>query len=555
MIYPEEFSGKKTPDNAEWLVYQAMQKLSETDFDVFWHRTFSVVEGRRNIEFEIDFIVADLRNNSFNGLVCIEVKGGQLLQKNNETWLQNGNPIDSPVKQVTSAMHNLVDLYPSVANEVPFGWMVCFPHTVTGNSTTFPTNIDEAQLIDKDKLQNLPRILSDFFDQFGKRFSNHKGMSIVDYCHFIEHWIKEYGFVLPLSARIAEDESLFIKLTQDQMGVIKAAGENDRLRIKGVAGSGKTVIARELAVENIKSGKKVLFLCYNRTLASNIDTSLKSLGKRNKQIDGKNFNVKTYHSFAATLINKVDPGWWGETQYEEGFFDVLVPLKVLEAKELMDKPELYDVIIIDEGQDFMEDWYESVLCFLKDNGKIFVFMDDFQNINQTCAMIPELQTFIKLSLDENCRNTKAINEKMNEIINLEDFSIRSKAGVPDGEPVKIIQYINDTDQQTKVLQEIRRLVEEEEVRPDKILILLNTDKENSCLARTNNIGSLGLIPLNSSGTTNQYSISYTHIKTFKGLEADIVFIVDTDKVNYDSFLFYTQVSRARHLLYIFKKED
>ena len=48
------------------------------------------------------------------------------------------------------------------------------------------------------------------------------------------------------------------------------------------------------------------------------------------------------------------------------------------------------------------------------------------------------------------------------------------------------------------------------------------------------------------------AVNYTTINTFKGLEADIVFIVDTDKIplKQKHEKLYTEASRARHKLYV-----
>ena len=47
----------------------------------------------------------------------------------------------------------------------------------------------------------------------------------------------------------------------------------------------------------------------------------------------------------------------------------------------------------------------------------------------------------------------------------------------------------------------------------------------------------------------------SQINKYKGLEADVVLIIDTDKVAYDDKVLYTQASRAKHLLYLFEKAE
>ena len=59
--------------------------------------------------------------------------------------------------------------------------------------------------------------------------------------------------------------------------------------------------------------------------------------------------------------------------------------------------------------------------------------------------------------------------------------------------------------------------------------------------------------LDNKGCFQRDAINHTSINTFKGLEADIVFIVDTDKtpLKQKHEKLYTEASHARHKLYIF----
>jgi DNA helicase IV len=74
------------------------------------------------------------------------------------------------------------------------------------------------------------------------------------------------------------------------------------------------------------------------------------------------------------------------------------------------------------------------------------------------------------------------------------------------------------------------------------------------LSTTTKAGSLPIVSLDRSGRMERNSINYTTINTFKGLEADIVFIIDADKIQEKQKLekLYTEASRARFKLYLLK---
>jgi DNA helicase IV len=49
------------------------------------------------------------------------------------------------------------------------------------------------------------------------------------------------------------------------------------------------------------------------------------------------------------------------------------------------------------------------------------------------------------------------------------------------------------------------------------------------------------------------TIHFTTIETFKGLEADVVFLIDTQKIKPEERIkkIYTQASRAKHKLFVY----
>lgn len=180
-------------------------------------------------------------------------------------------------------------------------------------------------------------------------------------------------------------------------------------------------------------------------------------------------------------------------------------------------------------------------------------MDEFQNIFKTFTKISSKRIFLQFTLPENCRNTKNIVNKLEQYIKQ---TIKSKEGIPEGMPVIIKKYRDDNEQQTMILNEIKQLLKDKVILPSQILLMFNADKRNSCLATVKKIEKFPLENIShSTGELSNKAINYTSINSFKGLEADIVFIIDTDKVpvmNYN--VLYTQASRAKHLLYVFLKK-
>src|SRR5206468_3003962 len=96
---------------------------------------------------------------------------------------------------------------------------------------------------------------------------------------------------------------------------------------------------------------------------------------------------------------------------------------------------------------------------------------------------------------------------------------------PAGVPVVLRKFKNEIDAQTQIVRDIKNLIGNEEISPGSIVILLNSTKEESCLAHTKAVTGFPLV-----STYGQYDplakrIYYATIEIFKGLEADVVLLV------------------------------
>jgi superfamily I DNA/RNA helicase len=116
-----------------------------------------------------------------------------------------------------------------------------------------------------------------------------------------------------------------------------------------------------------EQGKKILFLTFNRILANNIRHNLQ-LPRGEDRLE-----VATYHSIAKRRIDDADPSWWAANSKAEDFWTEGSAFKL--DGVLTDTLPEYDVLIIDEGQDFHEIWFESLERLLKPEGSYYVFMD------------------------------------------------------------------------------------------------------------------------------------------------------------------------------------
>ncbi|MEP2688867.1 ATP-binding domain-containing protein [Maribacter dokdonensis] len=535
MIYPEYFPEDRKNELAEKKVFDQLKKVSN-DYDIFYSRKFITDGIGKKPEYEVDFIIAIPEK----AIICLEVKGGIINYSGiKDEWSQNGRIMNKrPDSQVSSASHALIKGFSHLIGDMAIGWGLCFPDADLG-SKALPTSIDSNQIIDQLSLLHIDKALEYLFAFVKKQNSSRLGARRWMYNKFKTELLRDIGFVQVLSTRVKYNEQRFVELTTTQIEVFNRLKANRNIITTGPAGSGKTIIAKTLAQDLINDKNKVLFLCFNRTLANKIRFEF----DRNET----GIEVSTFHSFARKIIDLYDAQWWKNNSTSEDFWELDVPVKLEECLPFYE--DKFDAIIIDEGQDFKELWFELIFSLgTQDPGK-YIFLDEMQDIFGHYTKIPNEERFIKYNLPENCRNTKTIVGYLSEVISK---NIKTFANSPEGETIVFKSFTNQIEQQKYVLDEIKSLTREQGISTDQILILLNSSKTDSCLGDTVKAGKLEIKALDNKGRFQSDAISYTTINTFKGLEADIVFIVDADKIHLAQKheKLYTEASRAKHKLYI-----
>ena len=164
------------------------------------------------------------------------------------------------------------------------------------------------------------------------------------------------------------EEGIKINYTQKQKELI-VSKEGARQKIKGVPGSGKTLVLAKRAVNAHKrTGSKVLILTFNLSLKNYIHDKISDV--REKFI-WDNFYIINYHQFFKTQANNYNLPITNLDEWENvNFF-----------KSVENRIQRFDAIFIDEVQDYKSEWLEIITrYFLAPNGEFVVFGDEKQNI-------------------------------------------------------------------------------------------------------------------------------------------------------------------------------
>ncbi len=205
---------------------------------------------------------------------------------------------------------------------------------------------------------------------------------------------------------IAEDRlTLADRLTMEQASLLYVTRLLNRVEIRGGAGSGKTVLATRQAAD-LASGRvtgqrqRVAMVCYSYGLAEHLRRELNT-GSRSK----RPAFVGTFEDLARSWDVPITG-----TRDDSAFWEVTLPRLMAEAAQHLDPAQKFDAVIVDEAQDFAEDWWQPLLRALRDeeNGGLFAYADERQRVFARFGRPPI--ALVPLVLDHNLRNTRQIAE-------------------------------------------------------------------------------------------------------------------------------------------------
>ena len=170
-----------------------------------------------------------------------------------------------------------------------------------------------------------------------------------------------------------------------------------RLRIEGTAGSGKTQLALAVLNRAAEAGQRALYLCYNRPLADHV-----------ARVAPPGITAVTFHGFGDRLMRArgVIPDFTAPDIYRQ------LETEVVDATP--SAADAFDVLIVDEGQDFSPAWGEAALRFLHPEGRAYWLEDPMQNLYERERVA--LPGWVTLTANVNFRSPRDIVEGLRPLL-------------------------------------------------------------------------------------------------------------------------------------------
>lgn len=135
------------------------------------------------------------------------------------------------------------------------------------------------------------------------------------------------------------------------------------IRVQATAGSGKTQLAQRLLEDAAARSQTALYVCFNRSLADHMG-----------RIAPAHARVTTFHEACVDHFRRS----YREPDFSSpGIFNEVTAAYVGDSTQFTPR---YDVLIVDEAQDFEPHWLQSLLTQLKPDGSLYVLEDDDQRL-------------------------------------------------------------------------------------------------------------------------------------------------------------------------------
>jgi hypothetical protein len=463
---------------------------------------------------EIDFLLCGP-----DGLFVLEVKGGGVSCRNGvwETQNRYGKTetlVESPFKQAEGALHGLRRRLPAeVANFLVVGYGVIMPGV---QSLPASAEWDRAILADARDFRQFERWLEKMIAHWRNK-DPRKPAATPDHLRKLQQYLRpDFEAVVPLHQSAHEVEQRIARLTEDQIGLIDIVEVNERVICSGGAGTGKTMLAQELAKRWAADGMRVALACHSLWL-------------------------KTYLAKLAV----------------PGVTVTLVESILVTAKRA--GINQFDALVVDEGQDLLN--MDALGCLDEalrggiERGRWCFFLDRNNQSGLCGEYSPDAYDYLRnlgsarVPLKTNCRNTLPILSRIQDALKAD----LGTSGVGDGPAVREITVADPAMAANALQDELDRLVDKDGFDPSEIVVLSPKVFRESCAALLTEGGVHRIRELDGYSVHGEGSgkVGFARIDNFKGLESPVVVLVDLPRPSVNSPVrnyHYVGMSRARALL-------
>jgi hypothetical protein len=348
---------------AEILTLKRLRDGLSAEYSVFHSIHWASASSSGSVYGEIDFIVA----NRYGKLLVIEQKDSAVYVDQSDLRVDysshKGKSIQVQVaRNIGAIRREFAKRYDG--KELSVDHLLYLPRALI--SDKLPAGVDPSRVVDASRAEQLCAVIEQLFDnapmpsgeRLGEASDIHEFLS--DRVQAVPHIGLLGQSAREMTGRVSGGLATWVS---------RLSLAPHRLRVKGTAGSGKTQLALQELRQAARLDQQALYVCYNRPLAD----AVKAVAPEPRAGAGM-ISVLTIHEFARELGQQagVSFDFTKPTVYD----DMIASLKQI-APKLQD---VFDVLVIDEGQDMDASWVQALIPLVKPQGRITFLEDPAQTL-------------------------------------------------------------------------------------------------------------------------------------------------------------------------------
>ncbi|MHB1751680.1 MAG: ATP-binding domain-containing protein [Acidiferrobacter sp.] len=302
-------------------------------------------------------------------------------------------------------------------------------------------------------------------------------------------------------------------------------------RIEATAGSGKTQLALRLLERSAILGARAQYVCYNRPLADQM-----------RRIGPAAVHYATFHELAIACLRS--------ERSDIDFTDPTLFARAIAQYGQSPAETAWDLLVIDEVQDFDAEWIEALRRRLRLGGRIYLLGDFDQQMRATAA--GAWTDAVTVQCADNFRSPRQIVQCINAL-GLASLPITARAPL-DGELPGFHVWAEDDPGGVQATETVVERLLDDGITPDQMALLSAKGRQSSRLLRCPTLAGVTLKTFTGDfdaaghACWTEGELLADTIFRFKGQAAPVVVLVELDFAELDHHLrrlLFTGMTRAQ----------
>lgn len=351
-------------------------------YEVFHGLALHTVREGHDQYGEIDIVIMA----PSGALLLMEVKAGDVMLRSGQIFKLYGNGERDVGRQCRLQRAGLLGRLSDAQLDTSVASCLVIPDYLLGAEET--VSVPRERIVDAARFPCLASLVREWL-------APAKGCARTDALRLFLH--NQFRVTVDLSAARGQLQRT-TRLLSDGLAtwVPRMTAPSGVIRIQATAGSGKTQLALRLLDDALAAGSRAGYVCYNRPLADYMRARAPVRSE-----------VVNFHELAVEHVRRIQ----GEPDF--GAAHVLEQAATRFVADSGAFAPRFDVLVIDEGQDFDPAWIESLVRLLREEGRLYLMEDDDQRLYERPPF--DIDGAVTVSSRDNFRSPRLVCDVINAL--------------------------------------------------------------------------------------------------------------------------------------------